>query len=210
MSRDVLAIFRSPMRAGTIVSSFLYFSVMATCYFLLSWTPKLLTDLGLSVSGGISGSLLMNIGGTAGCILYGFYAERFGVRRLAVCFMVGLSVMTLVFGVLPADAMLLLVVALALEFLLRTSITVLYVVVPTVFSPTLRATGTGFSMSVGTLGAVFGPLLAGWLMASGFDRPVYFTVLAVPMLLAVTCLYHLRMLDTPKQEAMRGPWADSV
>ncbi|PZR07976.1 MAG: 4-hydroxybenzoate transporter, partial [Azospirillum brasilense] len=120
MSRDVLAIFRSPMRAGTIVSSFLYFSVMATCYFLLSWTPKLLTDLGLSVSGGISGSLLMNVGGTAGCILYGFYAERFGVRRLAVCFMVGLSVMTLVFGVLPADAMLLLVAALALGFFLHT------------------------------------------------------------------------------------------
>ena len=210
MSRDVLAIFRSPMRAGTIVSSFLYFSVMATCYFLLSWTPKLLTDLGLSVSGGISGALLMNVGGTAGCILYGFYAERFGVRRLAVCFMVGLSVMTLVFGVLPADAMLLLVAALALGFFLHTSITVLYVVVPTVFPPTLRTTGTGFSMSVGRLGAVFGPLLAGWLMASGFDRPVYFAVLAIPMLLAVTCLYHMRMLDTPKQEAGLSPLADPV
>ncbi|PZR13346.1 MAG: hypothetical protein DI532_11525 [Azospirillum brasilense] len=114
------------------------------------------------------------------------------------------------FGVLPADAMLLLVAALALGFFLHTSITVLYVVVPTVFPPTLRTTGTGFSMSVGRLGAVFGPLLAGWLMASGFDRPVYFAVLAIPMLLAVTCLYHLRMLDTPKQEAGLSPLADPV
>ena len=183
---------------------------MVTCYSLLSWPPKLLTDLGLSVSGGISGALLMNVGGTAGCILYDFYAERFGVRRLAVCFMVSLSVMALVFGVLPADAMLLLVAALALGFFLHTSNTMLYVVVPTVFPPTLRATGTGFSMSVGRLGAVFGPLLAGWLMALSFDRPVYFAVLAIPMLLAVTCLYHLRMLDTPKQEAGLSPLADPV
>jgi len=76
---------------------------MATCYFRLSWTPKLLTDLGLSVSGGISGSLLMNVGGTAGCIFYGFYASQFGVRRLATFFMLGLSLMTIVFGFLAAQ-----------------------------------------------------------------------------------------------------------
>ena len=64
--------------------------------------------LGLSVSGRISGSLLMNIGGTAGCILYGFYASRLGVRRLAVFFMLGLVAMTIIFGILPANAGLLL------------------------------------------------------------------------------------------------------
>jgi benzoate transport len=148
--QSVFAIFRSPILSSTIATGFLYLSVMATCYFLLSWTPKLLTDLGLSVSGGISGSLLMNIGGTVGCILYGVYSSQFGVRRLAVFFMVGLGVMTLIFGVLPANAGILLAAALALGFFLHTSITVLYVVVPTVFPAAVRATGTGFSMSLGT------------------------------------------------------------
>jgi len=202
--QSVLAIFHPPFLGSTLATSFLYFSVMATCYFLLSWTPKLLTDLGLSVSGGISGSLLMNIGGTAGCILYGFYASRFGVRRLAVLFMLGLSAMTLVFGVLPADATVLLVAALALGFCLHTSITVLYVVVPTVFPAAVRATGTGFSMSMGRVGAVTGPLLAGWLMSAGFGRPVYFAALAVPMLLAVACLYRLRALDAPEAALAGG------
>jgi MFS family permease len=194
--QSVLAIFHPPFLASTLATAFLYFSVMATCYFLLSWTPKLLTDLGLSISGGISGSLLMNIGGTVGCILYGLYASRLGVRRLAVLFTLGLGAMTLVFGFLPANAVLLLVAALALGFFLHTSITVLYVVVPTVFPAAVRVTGTGFSMSMGRVGAVIGPLLAGWLMAAGFDRPVYFAVLAVPMLLAVACLYCVRELGT--------------
>jgi benzoate transport len=193
--QSVLSIFRSPFLASTLATSFLYFSVMATCYFLLSWTPKVLTDLGFSTSIGISGSLLINIGGTVGCILYGFYANKLGVRRLAVVFMLGLSAMTIVFGLLPADTLVLLVAALALGFFLHTSITVLYVVVPTIFPAAVRATGTGFSMSIGRIGAVTGPLVAGWLMAAGFQRPVYFTALALPMLIAIACLYTLRALD---------------
>jgi MFS family permease len=203
--QSIFAIFRSPILSSTIATALLYFSVMATCYFLLSWTPKLLTDLGLSVSGGISGSLLMNIGGTVGCILYGIYASQFGVRRLAVFFMLGLGVMTPIFGVLPANAGLLLAAALVLGFFLHTSITVLYVVVPTVFPAAVRATGTGFSMSLGRVGAVTGPLLAGWLMAAGFDRPVYFSVLAVPVLLAVACLYCVRELGSSASSPAKQP-----
>jgi MFS family permease len=70
---------------------------------------------------------------------------------------------------------------------------VLYVVVPAVFPAAVRATGTGFSMSMGRVGAVTGPLLAGLLMAAGFDRPVYFAALALnaarcglPLLLQAT------------------------
>jgi MFS family permease len=50
-------------------------------------------------------------------------------------------------------------------------------------------------MSIGRVGAVTGPLVAGWLMAAGFQRPVYFTALALPMLIAIACLYTLRALD---------------
>ncbi|WP_298283204.1 MFS transporter [Acidocella sp.] len=195
--RDILAIFRPGALGTTTVAAFLYFSVMATAYFLLSWTPKLLTDLGLSVQGGISGALMINIGGTIGCILYGFYAGRLGVRRLAVAFMLGLCAMTLSFGVLPAQSALLMLAALGLGFCLHTSITVLYVVVPTVFPAAIRATGTGFAMSMGRLGAVFGPLLAGWFMSGGYGRPVYCAALALPMLAAIICLYGLPSLGRP-------------
>jgi benzoate transport len=208
--QSVFAIFRSPFLASTLATSFLYFSVMATCYFLLSWTPKLLTDLGFSISGGISGSLLMNVGGTVGCILYGFYAPQLGVRRLAVFFMLGLSLMTIVFGLLPADTVVLLLASLALGFFLHTSITVLYVVVPTVFPAAVRATGTGFSMSMGRVGAVMGPLLAGWLITVGFGRPVYYAALALPMLFAIACLYSLRALDTSPTVATAEPAVGSV
>jgi MFS family permease len=100
--------------------------------------------------------------------------------------------------------------ALALGFFLHTSITVLCVVVPAVFPAAVRATGTGFSMSMGRVGAVTGPLLAGLLMAAGFDRPVYFAALALPMLLAVACLYCFKQLGAPTSLAKKEPVVGSV
>jgi len=156
---SAFAIFRPQFLSVTLVTSFLYLSVMATCYFLLSWTPKLLIDLGLSVRGGISGSLLLNVGGAIGCILFGLYAVRLGVRRLATGFMLGLVAMTVLFGFIPPVQGLLLTGAMAVGFCLHTSITVLYVVVPTVFPGAIRATRPGglLASARSTHSSVFGP-----------------------------------------------------
>jgi hypothetical protein len=51
-------------------------------------------------------------------------------------------------------------------------------------------------MSIGRLGAVVGPALAGVLMSAGWDRPAYCLVLAAPMLIAAASLYWVRNFDT--------------
>jgi predicted MFS family arabinose efflux permease len=174
---------------------------MMTCYFFLSWTPKVLTELGLSISGGISGSMLMNIGGVAGCLLFGFYARNVGTRRLAAAFMVGLFVAASVFGLVPATTTALLAATLAIGFCLYASINSMYAVVPPVFPATVRTTGTGLAMSVGRLGAVTGPALAGVLMSAGWDRSAYCVALAAPMLLAAASLYWVRAFNPTDEPA---------
>lgn len=185
----LLAIFRPPYATRTAAVCLAYFCVMMTCYFFLSWTPKVLTEQGLSIAGGISGSMLMNIGGVAGCLLFGFYARAAGTRRLAAAFMVGLFAAASVFGLVPATAAALLAATLAIGFCLYASINSMYAVVPSVFPAVVRTTGTGVAMSVGRLGAVVGPALAGVLMSAGWDRPAYCVALAAPMLVAAASLY---------------------
>jgi nitrate/nitrite transporter NarK len=85
---------------------------------------------------------------------------------------------------------------LAIGFCLYASINSMYAVVPPVFPATVRTTGTGLAMSVGRLGAVVGPALAGVLMSAGWDRPAYCLVLAAPMLIAAASLYWVRNFDT--------------
>ena len=193
---SLFTIFRPPYAMRTLAVCVAYFSVMMTCYFFLSWTPKVLTQLGLSVSGGISGSMLMNIGGVVGCLLFGFYARAIGTRRLAAAFMVGLFVTASIFGFVPATTTALLTATLAIGFCLYASINSMYAVVPPVFPATVRTTGTGVAMSVGRLGAVTGPATAGLLMSAGWDRPAYCLALAAPMLLAAASLYWVRNFET--------------
>jgi benzoate transport len=198
---SVFAIFRPPYAGRTAAVCLAYFCVMMTCYFFLSWTPKVLTEQGLSISGGISGSMLMNIGGVVGCLLFGFFARGIGTRRLAAAFMVGLFLTGAVFGFVPATAAALLTAILAIGFCLYASINAMYAVVPPVFPATVRTTGTGVAMSVGRLGAVTGPALAGVLMSAGWDRPGYCLALAAPMLLAAVSLYWVRSFDLTAQPA---------
>ena len=187
-----LAVFGAAHRAQTIAASAAYFCIMTTSYFLLSWTPRTLTELGLSAAGGISGSMLMNIGGVVGCILYGVLGAALGARRLATLFTVGLFVTSTIFGLGPAVEGALLLGALAVGFCLYGSISVLYAIVPETFPPAIRTTGTGWAMSVGRLGAVAGPSVAGILIEAGWSRASYFTALGVPMLLAALCLRWIR------------------
>jgi MFS family permease len=194
---SLLAVFAPAHRTQMIAACAAYFCVMMTVYFLLSWTPRTLTELGFSTTAGISGSLLMNIGGVIGCVLYGLLADRLGARRLGTGIIVGLFVLSALFGLVPAQQSALLVAALAVGFCLNASINVLYAIVPETFPPAIRTTGTGWAMSVGRLGAVAGPSLAGVLIEAGWSRPSYFAALGVPMLLAALCL---RWIRSPEEE----------
>ena len=187
-----LAVFSPAYRTQMVAACAAYFCVMMTAYFLLSWTPRTLTELGLSAAGGISSSMLMNIGGAIGCILYGLVAGALGARRLATFFTIGLFVTATLFGFAPAAQGALMLGALAVGFCLYASINVLYAIVPETFPPVIRTTGTGWAMSVGRVGAVAGPSLAGVLIDAGWSRPSYFAALAVPMLLAAVCLRWIR------------------
>jgi MFS family permease len=115
--------------------------------------------------------------------------------------MVGLFLTGAVFGFVPATAAALLTAILAIGFCLYASINAMYAVVPPVFPATVRTTGTGLAMSVGRLGAVTGPALAGVLMSAGWDRPGYCLALAAPMLLAAVSLYWVRSFDLTAQPA---------
>lgn len=194
---NVWTIFKQPYLPATLAASSAYFTVSITCYFLLNWTPRLLTERGFSLAAGISGSLLMSIAGIVGGLFFGFYGSVLGARRLGGAIMVGLFVATVLFGIMPGDKGALSAECFAVGFCLFTSFTVLLAVVPMAFPSFVRATGVGFAMGVGRAGSILGPLLAGMLIANGWARVEYCIVMAVPMLVAAASLYWVRLPDVP-------------
>jgi benzoate transport len=198
----VLRILRPPHLIPALATCLAYFCTMITVYFFLNWTPKLLTELGFSISAGISSSLLMNLAGIAGCLIYGSCAHVIGARPLAAVFIVGLFAAATWFGMISGGATLLTAATAFLGFCLFTVVTALYVLTPSTFPTQLRSTGTGVAMSVGRIGAFTGPLLAGALIAQGWPRADYCLVMALPALLTVLCIKWMGSRPDMKDQVM--------
>ncbi|MBW8772150.1 MAG: MFS transporter, partial [Gemmatimonadetes bacterium] len=71
---------------------------------------------------------------------------------------------------------------------------VLNALAATVYPTTLRSTGIGWSLGVGRIGAIVGPVLAGVLLALGWEQSRLFLLIGAPAILAALLLLALRDL----------------
>lgn len=181
---SVRALFQGELRRSTVLTCACYLLVMLTNYFLLSWTPKLLVDMGMSVQAGISGAVLMNLAGVVGGIALGWLTGRYGLRRMSAVYLGLCFASVAVFGFMSASPTGLLAVTALIGFLITGAVACLNALAPRMFAPDLRASGTGLALGFGRLGGTAGPYLAGLLIAAGWPRPLYAITLAAPLLAA--------------------------
>ena len=70
------------------------------------------------------------------------------------------------------------------------------------FYPTaLRATGLGWGLGIGRIGAILGPLAVGYLLTSGWSSGAVFAALAVPMLVGASAILAMRRTYGEAQNA---------
>ena len=161
-----------------------FFVMMAGFYFATSWTPQLLEQSGLSAQQGISGGVLLNLGGAAATLVFSALALTTSSRLLTVCSFVAAGVafvgMTVALGNLTAA----LVVAVAVGFFTNASATGLFVLAPDMYPEAVRTTAVGWAAAFGRLGAIASPILAGILIDQDWTPSALFALFAVPMVLA--------------------------
>jgi len=186
------SLFSVGQRGATASTCALFFLVMTTFYFLTSWTPKILVDLGLSVTGGISGSVVMSLAGVIGGLVLGALVRRVGLAVIGAVFMTACFMLVWAFGASPVNGGLLIFLAAAIGFTMNGAVVTLYALAPRVFPPTVRASGTGLALGFGRLGATVGPFVASLLIAAGWDRGQFLPVLGLPMLAGAVLLVATR------------------
>lgn len=181
------------VRKPLVLLCMAFFMVMFSFYFLLSWTPNTLVQSGLGVELGISGGVLMNVGGIVGATLLGVLAYRVGALRLLALYMAACVLVSAGFGYAIGGSLAwLLVLAFAMGFMVFGSMVGLYAVTPQFFSPAVRTTGTGIAIGVGRCGAIVGPYLAGLALAAGWSTDLSYLVFTLPLLASMVCVLLLR------------------
>ena len=164
---------------------------MASMYFILSWTPKLLMHAGLSQQQGISGGMLLHLGGMTGQLALGFMSARFKLQKLTATYMLLSAICISAFGLYSDNLTLAMYAAALVGFFIMGSITALYVLSPKLYPPEIRTTGMGWAIGIGRIGAIISPFMTGVLLDLGWTTSSLFYVFAAPMIIAMLAIIYL-------------------
>lgn len=165
----------------------------STLYFLMSWIPKLMEDSGFDVAAGRDAFFLFNLGGVIGIYVMGWMSTRWTLTNLIFYLSTASAVGMVVFALVPNNLNLLLSLTLIIGILQQGGFTGLYGAAAKAYPTNIRSTGIGWSIGLGRLGAVLGPLVAGYLIAGGFSMSANYFFFAVPMAVGGYIAYRLNI-----------------
>jgi benzoate transport len=195
--RSVTDILKPGLIVTTVLITLGYFLHVTSFYFIIKWVPKLVVDLGFAPRAAAGVLTWANVGGAAGVVIFGLIATRVSLKALTIITLVGSSAMVVWFGRGPPDlASLSTTVAIAGLFI-NAGIGGYYLLFVKVFPTHVRATGAGFAIGVGRMGAVLAPVIAGYLLQAGFGLQAVATLMAMGSLLSAAALLALKVLGEP-------------
>ena len=160
------ALFAEGRALPTLLLWLAFLPTLLILYLFLNWLPTLVIAKGLEVTVAPRASMAFNFGSVAGALLLGWMVDRFHFRwPLGIAYLALIAALLLL-GASNNHAV---IIALsgAVGFFLLGANYALYGVAPAYYPRESRGTGSGASIAVGRVGAIVGPLLAGWLMGGG-------------------------------------------
>lgn len=192
-SQNVTMLLAKEYRLATLTLWAAFFLSFSTLYFLMSWIPKLMEDSGYDRGVGHHAFFLFNLGGVIGIYLMGLMSTRWKLSNLILIMLVSSAIAMAVFAAAPNRLNLLLVLITLTGILQQGGFTGLYGAAAKIYPTKMRSTGIGWAIGLGRSGAVAGPVIAGYLIAAGFNMSANFYFFAIPMAISGFIAYRLKL-----------------
>lgn len=162
----LLDILSNPrLRPVTLLLAFGYMFHTITFYFILKWAVKIVSDYPPGYTPPLAASVLTyaNIGGALGGLLLGFLMKRWDIKLPTVIMLLLALAGVSAFGIGYDSIGAWRAAAFVAMFFSNGAIVGFYAAFAKGFPAFARATGTGFVLGVGRLGAAGSPIIAGYL-----------------------------------------------
>lgn len=186
---SVLALFREGRAWTTTLLWLVNFLNLLNLYFLSNWLPTIIKGAGLSTSMAVLAGTVLPIGGTIGTLVMGQLIDRSSFRRVLIpCFLVAAVAIVLI-GRPEASLLFLFASILVAGFCIVGGQPAVNALAGSYYPTTLRSTGIGWSLGVGRIGSIIGPVLGGELIRMNWPNSTIFAVAAVPALLSAIMLW---------------------
>lgn len=204
--RRVGRLFADGLWGSTLLLWVACFFTLTVLYMLLNWLPSLLIGQGYSRPQAGLVQILFNLGGAAGSVLTGRLIDR-SRPVLAVLLTYGGMLLSLAALGLSDSFALMLIAGFAAGYCALGAQLVLYARAPAMYPTLIRGTGVGASVSVGRLGSVAGPLVAGQILAAGAGVAGVMIAASPGLVIAAICAVQL---SRSKKSASLKPLAQTV
>ncbi|MGI9228712.1 MAG: MFS transporter [Gammaproteobacteria bacterium] len=181
----VASILTHAYRVDTVKLWIAFFAAFATLYFLLSWIPSLFVNSGLTRAEGIRALFFFNLGGIVGIYTIGMITSWLHLGRTISLYYFLTAAAMLYFSIAQlADPERLNILIFVTGMGMHGAFAAMYAVAARVYAVTERATGIGWSIGLGRIGAIVSPSIAGLLLTLGWTMYPMFVLFAMPILLS--------------------------
>jgi MFS transporter, AAHS family, 4-hydroxybenzoate transporter len=189
----VAELFRAGRAPVTLILWAISFMNLIDLYFLSNWLPTVMRDAGYSAGTAVFVGTALQTGGVIGTLLLGWFIERFGfVRVLFVCFLFAAVFVGAIGTAAHALPWLLLVVFLG-GFCVVGGQPAVNALAGHYYPTSVRSTGIGWSLGIGRIGSVIGPLIGGQLIALNWTNASLFHAAALPVFCSALLVLVLAM-----------------
>ncbi|MEQ3551926.1 aromatic acid/H+ symport family MFS transporter [Pseudonocardia nematodicida] len=177
--RDLLA---APYLRGTLLFWLGTAFGLLLVYGLNTWLAQIMRAAGYPLGPALAFLLALNLGAIVGAPLLGSLADRVGARPVITGMFLTAAVSILLLMVRFPTPVLLALIAVAGACTIGTTI-IVNSYTATFYPEHLRATGLGWALGIGRIGAIAGPIYGGLVMATGAGFAANFLAFAIPAVL---------------------------
>jgi MFS transporter, AAHS family, 4-hydroxybenzoate transporter len=186
-------LFTSGRIVPTLLLWVVFFMSLLDLYFLSNWLPTVLNDLGASLSQAALIGSMLQIGGVVGTVALGSVIDRFSFRALALVYFVAVFAVGAI-GQLGHSAVLVTVAIFAAGFCIVGGQIAANALAAGFYPTSVRATGVGWALGIGRVGAIVGPLIGGALLDMKWSAGEVFLMAAAAALCAALAAFSLSRL----------------
>ncbi|MGY0498290.1 MFS transporter [Nocardia sp. FBN12] len=178
----VAELFGAGMTRATVGIWFVAVCSMLTMFGVTTWLPQIMRNAGYPIGSAVTFLLIYSAGAIAGTLIAAALAEQFGPKPLVLTGFATAAVALALLGTHPPTAVLMLLVAVAgfgglgTQNMLNDHIACFY-------PARIRATGLGWALGIGRVGAIAGPTYGAAFVAGGGAVIVSSLAFAAPALI---------------------------
>lgn len=174
---------------STVMFWLSFFMCLLMVYGINTWLPELMRKSGYPLGSSLTFLFVLNFGAMFGAIGGGWLADRLGPKKILILFYLSAAISIFLLGFKVNMVILYLLVAIAGAATIGTQI-IANAYVSQYYPSEMRSSGIGWSLGIGRIGAIAGPLIGGVLLSMSLPVSQNFLAFAIPgMIAAVSILF---------------------